>query len=275
MKHADMVAFARELAPVVRDFVKREVEALADRLEALESREPEVGARGEKGEPGPQGAPGEKGAPGQDADPTEVVPLVLDALPDPEKGERGEKGAPGEKGERGEKGADGVNMVGAFVDQRGHLMITRSDGEMQDSGMVKGADGADGRDGADGADGLGFEDMSVTYDGRRTITMAFMRGDRVREFPFRVPALLDAGVFKDGEAYEVGDGVTFSGCFWIAQKGTSEKPGQSDDWRLAVKRGRDGKAVDTEQVAKAVMPLLAPHVERAIRKGVEGGGKGG
>lgn len=44
-----------------------------------------------------------------------------------------------------------------------------------------------------------------------------------------------------GGSYEQGDGVTFAGSFWIAQKDTSSKPGESSDWRLAVKRGQDGR----------------------------------
>jgi hypothetical protein len=42
--------------------------------------------------------------------------------------------------------------------------------------------------------------------------------------------------------YRKGDGVTWGGSFWIAQKDAPEgRPGLSDDWRLAVKKGRDGR----------------------------------
>lgn len=63
----------------------------------------------------------------------------------------------------------------------------------------------------------------------------------------KVAALLDKGVFKMGTDYEAGDGVTWGGSYFIAQKdapiGHPGEPG-SNGWRLAVKRGRDaGKGI--------------------------------
>ena len=55
------------------------------------------------------------------------------------------------------------------------------------------------------------------------------------------PPLSDHGVWKDGEHYPKGAGVTWDGSFWIAQRATSDKPGTTDGFRLAVKRGRDAK----------------------------------
>jgi hypothetical protein len=58
---------------------------------------------------------------------------------------------------------------------------------------------------------------------------------------FKSAALLDRGVFKAGDTYEAGDVVTWDGSMWIAQKDTTEKPKESDAWRLSVKKGRDGR----------------------------------
>jgi integrin beta 3 len=56
------------------------------------------------------------------------------------------------------------------------------------------------------------------------------------------PVVLDRGVYKTGQTYQAGDGVTWAGSFWIAQRETSEKPGEGPTgWRLAVKAGREGK----------------------------------
>jgi hypothetical protein len=58
----------------------------------------------------------------------------------------------------------------------------------------------------------------------------------------KVAALVDRGVFRADEGYEAGDGVTWGGSFFIAQKDAPlGKPGEPgcDGWRLAVKRGRD------------------------------------
>jgi integrin beta 3 len=79
---------------------------------------------------------------------------------------------------------------------------------------------------------------ATSPDGGRTLRWQF--GSNVVEV--KTAIVLDAGVWKDGTAYSQGDGVTWAGSFWIAQGDTSAKPGgESDDWRLAVKRGRDGK----------------------------------
>lgn len=92
-----------------------------------------------------------------------------------------------------------------------------------------------------GDNGLGFDDMSVEHDGERAFLLTFTRGDEVKAFPFILPVVLDRGVYKAETTYERGDGVSFGGSFWIAKTATSAKPGEGEDWRLAVKRGRDGK----------------------------------
>jgi integrin beta 3 len=101
-----------------------------------------------------------------------------------------------------------------------------------------GRDGRDGVDGKDGADGIGFDDLDMIED-ERGITLRFQRGAIVKEFP--LPVVVDRGVWTDRE-YRKGSGVTWAGSFWIAQRDTSAKPDTADSgWRLAVKRGRDGK----------------------------------
>ncbi len=49
------------------------------------------------------------------------------------------------------------------------------------------------------------------------------------------------GVFDGSEKYEPGNMVTHAGSCWHANEATSEAPGSSTAWTLAVKRGRDGK----------------------------------
>ncbi len=83
-----------------------------------------------------------------------------------------------------------------------------------------------------------------------------MRGEDVKEFTFKMPVILDAGVFRRGNDYEKGDSVTWDGSTWIAQKDTSDKPGESDAWRLSTKRGRDGKdLVDRSSAPPQVVRL--------------------
>lgn len=137
----------------------------------------------------------------------------------------------------GEPGKDGIGLAGAFIDRDGELVITLTNGEVKKLGPVVGKDGQ----GKDGADGLGFDDMEAVYDGEKTITLKFVRGERVKEFAFTLPVVIDRGIYTEGKTYSAGDGVTWGGSFWIAQKETSSKPGEGGDWRLAVKKGRDGR----------------------------------
>ncbi|WP_010218930.1 Portal protein (GP3) [Sphingomonas sp. PAMC 26621] len=134
---------------------------------------------------------------------------------------------------------DGVGAAGAVIDRNGSLVLTLSDGKMVDLGRV---------DGKDGLDGTSPEDMAVELlpDGR-TVRFVFVKGEK--EFAFQVPfpVVLDRGVFKEGTAYEHGDAVTFGGSLWIAQRATGEKPeGNNTGWRLAVKKGRDGRDLNKE-----------------------------
>jgi hypothetical protein len=98
------------------------------------------------------------------------------------------------------------------------------------------------KDGKDGADGLGFDEFTPVFDGRRTFTMRWARGDHVKEISFKIPSLIECGVWLHGKQYEQGDGVTCGGNYWIAQVDTNARPGENNnDWRLAVRKGRDGK----------------------------------
>lgn len=95
----------------------------------------------------------------------------------------------------------------------------------------------------DGRDALDLEafDMAIGEDGR-TVTVKLQAGDALIEKSVKIPAVIDRGVYGAEKAYEQGDGTTYGGCYWIAQKDAPEGvPGASADWRLAVKKGRDGK----------------------------------
>jgi hypothetical protein len=98
----------------------------------------------------------------------------------------------------------------------------------------------DGKDGENGLDGFSLDDLTIDDDGDGGVTLRFVRGDLTRERVIRLPRVKDCGVFSEGD-YRKGDGVTFGGSFWIAQIDAPQgKPGLSPDWRLAVKKGRDG-----------------------------------
>lgn len=98
----------------------------------------------------------------------------------------------------------------------------------------------------DGRDGLQLEDFELlqSEDGR-TITLALIRGEARVERSFTLSHPLYQGVWKDG-AYHKGDCVTFGGSSWIATRATNSRPESDDSWRLAVKRGRDGKSAESK-----------------------------
>jgi len=96
------------------------------------------------------------------------------------------------------------------------------------------------KDGRDAAAVDSFR-MELGND-ERTITLSLGAGEDKRSQSITFPVILDRGLFKEAQRYEKGDGVTWGGSFWIAQKDDPiGKPGESDDWRLAVKKGRDAK----------------------------------
>jgi integrin beta 3 len=134
-----------------------------------------------------------------------------------------------EKGDPGERGRDGVGVAGAMIGRDGQLLVTLSNGDLLDLGQVN------------GRDGLGFDDMTVDYDGERTFVFRFAQGERAKEFPFRLPVMIFRGAFRE-QPYERGDTVTFGGSLWVCNAATEEKP---DDgvaaWAKAIRRGRDGR----------------------------------
>ena len=161
-----------------------------------------------------------------------------------------EKGEPGRDGKDGCDGIDGhsvtVEEVTAALDSRIEAAIARAvlDVERRAQGVLERAVERMPKpaDGKDGVDGFNLDDLQIEDDGEGNLTLRFVRGELVRERTVRLPSVSDRGVFRDGEDYRKGAGVTFGGSWWIAQKDAPEgKPGTSPDWRLAVKKGRDGR----------------------------------
>jgi integrin beta 3 len=196
-----------DVVGIVRGFMEREIAPLKAANEALQARVAELEAR--------------------------PAPEVL-------KGDPGEPGQPGSDGTDGKDGSDGRGVKELLIDREGNLIATMDNGEMKSLGPVVGKDGKRGKD---GNDGLGFDDLDVNVlDDDRTIELAFRKGDEEKAFTFKWPTVIYRGVFKSGDTYEAGDAVTWGGHMWIAERSTAAKPdAPNEGWRLAVKRGRDGK----------------------------------
>lgn len=206
----------------VKNYIDAELGALSGRIAELQKGLQD--AIPQKAEPGPAGEPGKAGPQGETG---------ADGIQGPqgERGERGEKGEPGQNGEKGERGREGTGIAGAAITRDGELMLTLSDGTVLTPGRV------------DGRDGLSIEDLSIEYDGERTMTLVFARGEKRKEIPIVFPWMIYRGVHEAGRSYTRGDTVTSQGSiFHCNVPATVARPGDgSADWTLSVKHGRDGR----------------------------------
>src|SRR5262245_66301738 len=66
--------------------------------------------------------------------------------------------------------------------------------------------------GKPGPAGLGWDDMTIEYDGARRVTLRFARGQQVYEKTICFPAMIYRGFHEEGELYEHGDVVTWGGA---------------------------------------------------------------
>lgn len=165
---------------------------------------------------------------GKDADPEHVAALVAEAvaaLPSPKDGEPGKSIT--------------LDDLRDWLEAR--AAAWEVDFERRAQGVLERAAERIPKP-VNGQDGFSLDDLTIEDDGNGRVTLRFQRGELVKCHTVRLPRFSDKGVFREGDEYEAGDGVTWAGSYWIAQKDAPEgKPGDSDAWRLSVKRGRDGK----------------------------------
>ncbi len=213
------------------------------------------GERGEAGPAGEVGPVGERGPPGQDADPEVVGKMLGDKLEPILKSYIDDRIAAlpkpldGVDGREGPAGKDGVGLAGAMIDRGGDLILTLTDGTHVKLGCVVGKDGdvgpsgRDGKDGVDGVDGFDLIDFRAELKDDRFLELIFQDETNTKTFNFALNHPIDRGVYKSDGQYVKGDCVTYGGSMWIAQcDAPSGKPDSgSGHWRLAVKRGRDGR----------------------------------
>lgn len=223
--------FLARLTEQVKAYIARELGAFATRIEAMEKSLQAIpaGPKGDKGDPGERGERGEKGE----------VGLSVPGTPG-EKGAPGERGEKGERGERGDPGRDALALdVLPAIDET--KSYPRGTWARHLNGLWRAA--------AD-TQGLrnwecmvpGIASVSIEHEERSlTLSVSLSNGDKV-EKSVAMENPIDRGVYTPDRKYLKGDGVTWGGSWWIAQVDEpTDKPGTSDQWRLAVKRGRDGK----------------------------------
>ena len=267
----DPEAWARSIAEVVRGYVERRLSDLVAKVAALEARPdltPTVeGLRGFAEDfavtleqriaalPVPKdGAPGVNGT---SVTVEDMQPIVIAAVKVWTEGFESRAAERIEKGiadlPRPRDGVDGKSVtldeVRPFIDA---WLATWSVNLQRhaDDLLQKAVDRwPRPKDGEDGEDGLGFDDLEVVqHEDLRTFTFKFARGEQRREWSFVLPAMIDRGVFEQGKEYLQGDVVSWGGHMWVVKaERTEAKPNEgAGDWRLAVRRGRDGKGLKGE-----------------------------
>jgi hypothetical protein len=178
---------------------------------------------------------------------TDQVERAVAALPAPKDGENADMDAAfvriGEEVARAvaalpvaKDGNDGAGIADLLIDRDGALIATFTDGRTKNLGPVVGTDGKPGET-------FELDDFDIVpLDDGRTFKFCFTRGAAMHSFEFAFPVILDRGVYVAERQYVEGDAVTWGGSIWIAQRATDTKPDSPESgWRLAVKRGRDGK----------------------------------
>lgn len=186
--------------------------------------------------------PARDGQPGKDAEP--ITPDQIDAAVQRHiQAHPIKNGEPGQDGQDGKDGKDGVGLAGALIDKDGRLVVTLTDGALRELGQVVGRDGQDGEKGDPGRDGLTLTDFDtqLSEDGR-TLMLVFESDEVKVTHELQLPVMIYRGGFKEGATYVEGDTVTFGGSLWCCSAETTEKPVEGRDcWRLAARKGRDGK----------------------------------
>lgn len=246
----EMAALMRSVAAVIKDHVGEAVRGLSARLDDFEARISAIPA-GEKGQDGKDGRDGDDGKDGASVTVDDVLPAIredvqkfLEAIPAPQDGKDGKDGKDGQSVTLEDVKAYLSELQASWAldfERMAQATLQRAMDRMP--APKDGVDGRDGRDGKDGRDALDIDDLQVDQDDDGRVTLRFVRGDVRKDFSLRFPVFVDRGVFKASESYERGNGVSWGGSFWIAQKDAPEgKPGDVEgEWRLAVKKGRDGR----------------------------------
>lgn len=206
----------RSVISLTKSTIKREVETLgADLVAKLESMRAKDGRDGVDGQNGSDGVQGEKGADGQN-------------------------------GRDGIDGRDAI-QIDILPEINPSKSYARGTYAQHDGGLFKASRTTDPLEGAEahraGWDVVlrGVAAVEVhTIDESTLAIKTRMTGGTDHIAKVEIPTLIYKGVWQPGE-FKRGSTVTWGGSLWHCNKATDTKPGESGDWTLAAKRGRDGK----------------------------------
>lgn len=250
------------LGKILGDKIKELLAPLRERVEALEKRAPEPGAKGEKGDPGASVT-------------LEQLQELIDKNVEKLRGRQGERGADGKDGAsvKGERGADGASVTAEQLQELIEKNVEKLRGRQGERGppgesvsiervvelikahllanveLFRGARGKDGESvkgdkgdrGERGADGksVSMQELAAAIEAYFAANVALYRGERGERGA-------DGADGKDGK-----DGASI--------KGDKGDRGES---------GADGKSVSMEEVAATIRGHLAANA--ALYRGERG-----
>ncbi len=179
---------------------------------------------------------------------TEVAKAVL-AIP-PIPGEKGEKGKDGTDGIAGEPGRDALDItVLESIDEA--KIYPRGTFALYKGGMIRAfrktdpiTESLDAAGWKTCCNGLAEESYEIIDDGRLVRRTASYTNGQKSVTELKTAAMIYREIWSPDKDYDRGDSVTRSGQVYVCKKsGTKQVPGApgADEWRLAIKAGRDGK----------------------------------
>jgi hypothetical protein len=217
----DVKGYGDAIVAAVKGYVRSAVETIAadvqqvaDRVGSIEERfaaiEPgKDGRDGQDGAPGRDGVNGKDGADGKDG--RDALELDILSAIDPAKSYP--------------RGTVAAHLGGLIKAERRTSEIT---GALSDAGWRVICRGV-------------ADTQVIPGEDMRTLTVRVTHTDgEVIERRVTSPAMIYREIWREG-GYEAGDAVTWGGSLWVALSATTEKPGDGAGWRLAVKKGRDGR----------------------------------
>jgi hypothetical protein len=193
-----------------------------DGIDGKDGLEGNAGKDGVDGQQGARGADGDDGAPGADG----------------RDGAAGVNGIDGKDGKDGRDGMDGKSLtvadVGDWLEANFSKWALAAERRVYELGEKAVAAMPKPRD---GVDGLSADDIEIVGRSMRLKRAGKVIKEATLDFP------MWRGVYDDAETYEAHDMVTFGGSVWIATEGDrTKRPGfEGSAWKLAVKKGRDGR----------------------------------
>jgi len=92
-------------------------------------------------------------------------------------------------------------------------------------------------------DGLHRFEIRQATDNERTLVVECLQASgKMHQLRLQLPVMIYRDIWTEDRSYDRGDVVTYSHSSWHSMTdGNQARPGMTDDWRLMVRQGRNGK----------------------------------